>query len=132
MCLGKMCNNERAGFMALCLVRTEKRLTSQSSAKQNERQQNTKSLYRPHTFVAVPEKCLNTARDRFSFDYVFHVWFPSLHAQQLMSRSNFSHTSSSPALQSTAYQNRTVLCLSGTGVHVKFASVHCASIVNIL
>lgn len=52
----------------------------------------------------MPENCLDPARERFSFNYVFHVCVPRLHAQQLLSRPNLSHTSSSPTLNSLPFK----------------------------
>lgn len=46
------------------------------------------------------KKLSDPARDRFSFNYVFHVCVPRLYAQRLLSRPNLSHTSSSPTLNS--------------------------------
>lgn len=52
-------------------------------------------------------KLSDPARNRFSFNYMFHVCVPRLHAQRLLSRPNISHAYPRLNTQPNAYQNRT-------------------------
>lgn len=71
-------------------------------------------------------KLSDPARDRFSFNYVFHVCVPRVHAQRLLSRPNLSHTSSSPTPSSLPIKTGLHrVCLALVCMCFFYASVQC-------
>lgn len=54
------------------------------------------------------------ARNRFSFNYMFHVHVPMLHARRLLSRPNISHAYPHLSTKVTAYLNTTARSLQWT------------------
>ncbi len=83
-------------------------------------------------FYYCARKLSDPARDRFSFNYVFHVCVPRLHAQQLLSRPNLSHTSSSPTLNSLPIKTSLHrVCLALVCMYVLYASVQCICVLII-
>lgn len=69
-------------------------------------------------FYYCARKLSDPARNRFSFNYMFHVCVPRLHAQRPLSRPNISHAYPHLNTQLIAYQNRTSQGLWRTCVYV--------------
>lgn len=85
-------------------------------------------MHGPHASITEPGSCLEPARDRCSFNYVFHVCVPRLHVQQLLSRSNLSHTASSLTLSRLPIKTGLCRVCQSQCVHVCFRCAYAFSL----